>query len=70
MGYYFGQVPFIKENFTGLVMGIIFISLAPLFVRFFQNLMKKWKMAYGFSQMRARPAVTGSGGFLKHMEPR
>ena len=41
MGYFFGQVPFIKENFTLLVMGIIFISLAPLFIRFFQNLMKK-----------------------------
>lgn len=41
MGYFFGQVPFIKENFTLLVMGIIFVSLAPLFLRFLQNLLKK-----------------------------
>ncbi len=41
MGYFFGQVPLVKENFTLLVMGIIFVSLAPLIVRFFQNLMKK-----------------------------
>ena len=41
MGYFFGQVPLIKENFTALVMGIIFVSLAPLVFRFFQNLMKK-----------------------------
>lgn len=41
MGFFFGQVPFIKENFTALVMGIIFVSLAPLFLRFLQNLLKK-----------------------------
>lgn len=45
MGYFFGQVPFIKENFTVLVMGIIFVSLAPLFVRFFQNMLKKQSVA-------------------------
>lgn len=41
MGYFFGQVPIIKENFTALVMGIIVVSLAPLIIRFFHNLMKK-----------------------------
>jgi membrane-associated protein len=31
-GYYFGQIQFVKENFEIVVIGIIFISVLPVFV--------------------------------------
>jgi len=40
-GYYFGQIPFIKQNFTVLVMSIIGISLAPLIISFFKQKLLK-----------------------------
>lgn len=41
-GYFFGQIPFIKQNFTVLVMSIIGISLAPLVISLFrQKILKR-----------------------------
>lgn len=31
-GYFFGQIPIIRENFTLLVMGIVGLSLLPIFI--------------------------------------
>jgi membrane-associated protein len=40
-GYFFGNIPFIKSNFTLAILGIIFISLLPMIIAFIQSLLKK-----------------------------
>lgn len=40
-GYYFGQIPFIKENFTFLILGVIGFSMLPIFIGFLRKLLKK-----------------------------
>lgn len=40
-GYFFGQIPFVKQNFTVLVMAIVGISLAPLLVSIIRQMMLK-----------------------------
>src|SRR5690606_7832311 len=43
LGYFFGNVPIVKENFGAVVLGIIFVSLLPIL--------------YEFIMSRRRPAV-------------
>jgi membrane-associated protein len=40
-GYFFGNLPFVRQNFTMVVMGIILISVAPMGVQFLRNLMER-----------------------------
>ncbi len=40
-GYFFGNIPFIKSNFTLAILAIIFISLLPMIIAFIQSLFKK-----------------------------
>jgi len=37
MGYFFGNLPIVKENFTLLILAIIVISLLPLVIEFFKH---------------------------------
>jgi len=37
MGYFFGNLPIVKKNFTLLILAIIFISLLPLVIEFFKH---------------------------------
>lgn len=37
VGYFFGNIPFVKHNFSLVIMGFIFISVIPLFVGAFQK---------------------------------
>ena len=40
-GYFFGNIPFIKNNFTMAILAIIFISLLPMIIAFIQGLFRK-----------------------------
>ena len=36
-GYYFGNLPFVKENFTLVILAIIIISVMPGFVEYIRH---------------------------------
>lgn len=40
-GYFFGNIPFIKNNFTMAILVIILISLLPMIFAFIQNIFRK-----------------------------
>lgn len=40
-GYFFGNIPAVKKNFTLVIMGIIFISLVPAIVAFIKHKLAK-----------------------------
>ncbi len=40
LGYFLGEIPFIKNNFEKVVLGIIFISVLPIFWEFFKSRIK------------------------------
>jgi membrane-associated protein len=44
-GYYFGNQPLVKRNFTLVILAIIVISLLPLVVEFVQNCRRKARAA-------------------------
>ena len=44
-GYYFGNQPLVKRNFTLVILAIIVISLLPLVVEFVQNYRRKARAA-------------------------
>ncbi len=37
-GFFFGNIPLVKNNFTIVILGIIFISLLPMIIAFVKNL--------------------------------
>ncbi len=37
LGYFLGQIPWIKANFTKFVLGIIFLSILPMIIKIFQH---------------------------------
>lgn len=40
-GYLFGQLPFIKKNFSLVILGIIFVSLLPMVYEYWQSRRQK-----------------------------
>ena len=42
-GYFFGNIPFVKENFSIVVLAIIFISFIPPVYTFVKQVCKGWK---------------------------
>lgn len=42
-GYFFGQIPIIKNNFEIAILGIIFVSLLPVFYEFLKHKLSKQK---------------------------
>ena len=42
-GYFFGNIPLIKKNFTLAILGIIFLSILPMIIAFVRNQLEKRK---------------------------
>lgn len=40
-GYFFGNIPFVKDNFSIIIIAIIFISVLPPFIIYLKNKFKK-----------------------------
>ena len=36
-GYLFGQVPIVRENFSLVALGIVFVSLLPMLVEYLRH---------------------------------
>lgn len=36
-GYFFGNIPFVKQNFTAVIIGIIFVSILPGVIEFLRH---------------------------------
>lgn len=51
LGYFFGNIPFVKDNFEVVVIGIVLVSVVPIFV--------EWLKARRERAAHARPPVTG-----------
>ncbi len=43
-GYFFGNIPFVRKNFTFAILGIIFISLLPMIIALIKNLSETRKL--------------------------
>lgn len=44
-GFYFGGIPAVRENFTLLILGIIFVSFLPIFIELWRARMRAKKSA-------------------------
>ncbi len=42
-GYFFGNLPFVKENFSLVIIAIVIISIMPPFIEYFQSQRQKQK---------------------------
>lgn len=42
-GYFFGNIPIVKQNFTIAILGIIFLSVLPMIIAFVKNHLDKKK---------------------------
>jgi len=40
-GYFFGNIPVVKNNFTLVILGIIFLSLLPMIIAFLKKMLTK-----------------------------
>jgi membrane-associated protein len=40
-GYYFGNIPIVKDNFSIVIIGVVVISLLPVFIEIWRNRRKK-----------------------------
>ena len=47
-GYFFGNLPFVKSNFSVVVFAIIFISVLPLIVEYLKHKLKPKNSNYGY----------------------
>lgn len=47
-GYFFGNIPIVKENFEFVILGIIFISVLPMFIEWYRG--RKQTSASSLSQ--------------------
>ena len=45
LGYFFGNIPFVSDHFTIIILGIIFLSIIPILIGFIKTRMDKKKNA-------------------------
>lgn len=45
LGYFFGNIPAVQENFTLVILGIIFVSILPPIIEFFRERAKSKRLA-------------------------
>lgn len=45
LGYFFGNLPIVKENFSIVIFGIIFVSFIPIFYEYGKGLMERRRAA-------------------------
>ena len=45
VGYFFGNIPFVKDNFTLVILAIIFISLVPVMIEFVNHRLRSHSAA-------------------------
>lgn len=50
LGYFFGNIPFVRANFELVILGIIFVSVLPMFIEY-------WKARGEKKQKAAEPVV-------------
>jgi membrane-associated protein len=57
-GYWFGNIPWVKQNFSAVILAIIFLSVLPMFIEYFRQVQagKRQKSSVGQDE---RPAVSG-----------
>lgn len=36
-GYWFGNIPWVKENFSAVILAIVFLSMLPMFIEYFRH---------------------------------
>jgi membrane-associated protein len=41
LGYFFGNLPFVQENFETVIFGIIFLSIVPMIVAYMKAKLSK-----------------------------
>jgi membrane-associated protein len=41
LGFFFGNIPIVKENFEMVILGIIFVSVLPIIIEFIRHRRKK-----------------------------
>jgi membrane-associated protein len=41
LGYFFGNLPIVRDNFSFVVLGIIFVSLLPMLVEFVNSRLRQ-----------------------------
>ena len=44
LGFFFGNLPIVKENFEMVILGIIFVSVLPIIIEFIRHRIKKEKI--------------------------
>jgi membrane-associated protein len=53
-GYWFGNIPWVKENFSTVILAIIVISVMPMVVEYFRQV--------GAAKASGQPSSTGQEG--------
>jgi membrane protein DedA with SNARE-associated domain len=62
-GYWFGNIPWVKQNFSAVILAIIFVSVLPMFFEYFrQAAAAKASGRKSAAGQEGRPAVGQHGG--------